>query len=54
MITLKPPFRAENMEGLYNKVIKGKNQKLFSKVNIPKYLKNTLQIFKKLSKLCYK
>ena len=23
MITLKPPFRAENMEGLYNKVIKG-------------------------------
>jgi len=26
MITLRPPFRAENMEGLYNKVIKGKNQ----------------------------
>ena len=25
IITLKPPFRAENMEGLYNKVIKGKN-----------------------------
>jgi len=24
VITLKPPFRAENMEGLYNKVIKGK------------------------------
>ena len=23
MITLRPPFRAENMEGLYNKVIKG-------------------------------
>jgi len=23
IITLKPPFRAENMEGLYNKVIKG-------------------------------
>ena len=23
MITLKPPFRAQNMEGLYNKVIKG-------------------------------
>ena len=23
MITLKPPFRAEDMKGLYNKVIKG-------------------------------
>jgi NIMA (never in mitosis gene a)-related kinase len=23
MAALKPPFRAENMEGLYNKVIKG-------------------------------
>ena len=23
MITLRPPFRAQNMEGLYNKVIKG-------------------------------
>jgi len=23
MITLKPPFRAENMEGLYNKIVKG-------------------------------
>lgn len=28
MITLKPPFRAENMEGLYNKVIKGQIAKL--------------------------
>ena len=25
MITLRPPFRAENMEGLCNRVIKGKN-----------------------------
>jgi serine/threonine protein kinase len=25
IISLKPPLRAENMEGLYNKVIKGKN-----------------------------
>ena len=23
MITLRPPFRAENMEGLYNRVVKG-------------------------------
>jgi serine/threonine protein kinase len=29
IVTLKPPFRAENMEGLYNKVIKGQ----FSKIN---------------------
>ena len=28
MITLKPPFRAESMEGLYNKVIKGVYQKI--------------------------
>jgi len=28
MITLRPPFRAENMEGLYNKVIKGKKSKI--------------------------
>jgi len=25
MTTLKPPFRAEDMEGLYKKVIRGKN-----------------------------
>lgn len=29
MVSLKPPFRAESMEGLYNKVIKGQ----FSKIN---------------------
>jgi NIMA (never in mitosis gene a)-related kinase len=28
MITLKPPFRAENMEGLFNKVTKGKTDLL--------------------------
>ena len=28
MITLKPPFRAENMEGLYKKVLKGHYQKI--------------------------
>lgn len=26
MITLRPPFRAENMEGLYNRVVKGKKK----------------------------
>jgi NIMA (never in mitosis gene a)-related kinase len=28
MITLRPPFRAENMEGLYNKVVKGQFNKI--------------------------
>ena len=28
MITLKPPFRAENMEGLFHKVIKGQIQRI--------------------------
>jgi len=28
MITLRPPFRAQNMEGLYNKVIKGQFSRL--------------------------
>ena len=28
MITLIPPFRAQNMEGLYNKVIKGQLNKI--------------------------
>lgn len=31
MITLRPPFRAENMEGLYNKVIKGQFSKISEK-----------------------
>ena len=36
MITLHPPFRAENMEGLFNKVIKGKYK------NIPNRFSNDL------------
>jgi len=28
MITLRPPFKAENMEGLYNKVIKGQYSRI--------------------------
>ena len=31
MITLHPPFRAQNMEGLYNKVIKGQYSKIHDK-----------------------
>ena len=28
MITLKPPFRADDMQGLYKKVLKGQYQKI--------------------------
>jgi NIMA (never in mitosis gene a)-related kinase len=31
MASLKPPFRAENMEGLYNKVTKGNVAKISDK-----------------------
>lgn len=31
MVMLKPPFRAEDMEGLYNKVIKGQFPKISEK-----------------------
>ena len=34
MITLKPPFRAEDMEGLYKKVIKGVYNKIPSQYSI--------------------
>ena len=43
MITLHPPFRAESMEGLYHKVIKGKYQKIPDK-----YSKDLSEILKLL------
>lgn len=43
MTMLKPPFRAENMEGLYNKVIKGQ----FPKIN-DKYSSELAEIVKLL------
>ena len=42
MAALKPPFRAENMEGLYNRVIKGKYPKL------PQFYSNDLNDIIKL------
>ena len=33
IVTLKPPFRASNMEGLYKKIIKGS----YPKINSEKY-----------------
>lgn len=46
MITLRPPFRAENMEGLYNKVIRGQYSRLperFSK-DLQTIVKMLLQV----------
>ena len=34
MITLRPPFRAEDMEGLYKKVIKGSYNKIPSQYSM--------------------
>ena len=46
MITLHPPFKAENMEGLYYKVIKGKYQKIPDK-----YSKDLNEILKLMFKV---
>lgn len=46
MTTLKPPFRAEDMDGLYKKVIKGSYSKIgdnFSK-NLSNVIKSMLQV----------
>lgn len=46
MATLKPPFRAEDMDGLYKKVIKGAYQKIgdgFSK-SLSTVIKSMLQV----------
>ena len=46
MLALHPPFRAENMEGLYNKVIKGQYEKICDK-----YSKDISDILKLLFKV---
>lgn len=46
MTTLKPPFRAEDMDGLYKKVVKGSYSKIgdnFSK-NLSNVIKSMLQV----------
>ena len=46
MTTLKPPFRAEDMDGLYKKVIKGQYSKIgdnYSK-QLAQVIKNMLQV----------
>lgn len=46
MITLKPPFRAEDMDGLYKKVIKGQYSKIGDNVSkqLTQVIKNMLQV----------
>ncbi len=46
MTTLKPPFRAEDMDGLYKKIVKGSYQKIgdhFSKA-LSSVIKSLLQV----------
>lgn len=46
MTTLKPPFRAEDMDGLYKKVIKGQYSKIgdnYSK-QLAQVIKSMLQV----------
>lgn len=46
MITLKPPFRAEDMEGLYKKVVKGMYQKIPThySIDLSNIIKAMLQV----------
>ena len=44
MITLKPPFRAQNMEGLYKKVIRG----IYPKINMETYSEDIAAVVKSL------
>jgi NIMA (never in mitosis gene a)-related kinase len=44
MITLKPPFRAQNMEGLYKKVVRG----IYPKINMEVYSEDIAAVVKSL------
>ena len=46
MLTLHPPFRAESMEGLYQKVIKGQ----FGRIN-PRYSDDIYEMIKYTNKI---
>jgi NIMA (never in mitosis gene a)-related kinase len=45
MATLKPPFRAEDMDGLYKRVVKGSYQKIGDNYSKP-YLLQLNQCYK--------
>lgn len=44
MIALKPPFRAQNMEGLYKKVVRG----VYPKINMEIYSEDIAAVVKSL------
>lgn len=54
MITLKPPFRAENMQGLYKKVLKGVYPKISNQfsTDIQSIVKSLLQVSSKKRPNC--
>ena len=56
MITLKPPFRAQDMEGLYKKVIRGFYEKIPSSYSqeLANLVRMTLQVIPQLRPDCDK
>jgi NIMA (never in mitosis gene a)-related kinase len=54
MVTLKPPFRAENMEGLYNRVIKGQFNKISEKfsADLSEIIKMLIQVHPEIRPNC--
>ena len=56
MTTLKPPFRAEDMEGLYKKVIRGYYQRIPSQFSqdLSNVIRSLLQVSPHLRPTCGK
>lgn len=54
MITLKPPFRAEDMQGLYKKVLRGKYPKISEKYSpeLQKVVQTLIQVSPHLRPTC--
>jgi NIMA (never in mitosis gene a)-related kinase len=56
MVTLRPPFRAENMEGLYNRVIKGQFNKISDRFSndLTEIIKLLIQVQPEMRPTCGK
>lgn len=56
MVTLRPPFRAENMEGLYNRVIKGQFNKISDRFSpdLSEVIKLLIQVQPEMRPTCGK
>ena len=54
MITLKPPFRAEDMQGLYKKVLRGKYPKISDKYSteLQQVVRTLIQVSPHLRPTC--